>query len=288
MIENSKALCFLPLLNFSGTFNSKDLGHGASIRKISRFELERIQNSSGRKEWPFNRFDMPRVRYTLEKEIDPTNKAFARAVEQFVNLVLSMRLFKPGLVGYKAAILFAEAEARIVHHFGIDPRVPIPKIRGYEKYPVVAFSLQDKDFKEYSLFKEKVLRFGGEDKNWPLPIRYFSRMYENKPIEDIFLDCMIGLEALVFKGEKEVREKAVPLALSVSMLVGKNSQEREKIKLDIKRAYKIRNNIVHGSRPRTVTKRGKSRFMSRIEIGILCWKIEDYLRRSIRVLLILE
>lgn len=148
-----------------------------------------------------------------------------------------------------------------------------------EKSPSFALkTLNENELAEYTPFYKVVSKRVAVEKKWPLPIRYFSRMYESKPYADVLVDCMISFEALVFKGEKEEREKQTPLALAISMLIGKNSKEREKIKTTIKEAYKIRNDVVHGKHP----------CKSELEIATLCWETEDYLRRSIRRLLIEE
>lgn len=289
MSQIPQAICLMPLLYFqtTRTFDRTrgrfDLKDGIIIRKISAAEIQEIQEKRGSKEYPLDHFDIERIGYTLEKKIDPNNpRAFDRAIGQFQNRVLSMRLFKQGAVGYKAAFFLVDGRPYITHNFGVEPHhasiVPILKYFE-EKTPIFTLlTLNENEFAEYALFCKVVSKLGGREEEWPLPIRYFSRMYESKPYEDVLVDCIISFEALVFKGEKEEREKKTPLALAISMLIGKNSKEREKIKTILKEAYDIRNDVVHGKRPRK----------SPIEIATLCWETEDYLRRSIRKLLIEE
>ena len=289
MSEIPEAVCLMPLLYFqtTRTFNRTrgrfDLGNGIIIRKTSAVEIQEIQEKRGSKEYPLDHFDIERIGYTLEKKIDPNKpKAFDKAISQFKNVVLAMRLFKQGAIGYKAVFLLVDGRPYITHDFGVIPRhasiVPIFKYLE-EKSPIFALlTLNENELAEYVPFYKVVSKRVGREKKWPLPIRYFSRMYESKPYEDVLVDCMISFEALVFKGERKVREKKTPLALAISMLIGKNSKEREKIKTTLKEAYDIRNYAVHG----------KPLPKPPLEIATLCWETEDYLRRSIRRLLIEE
>lgn len=283
MSKSSEAFCLLPLVYFKSRIDKFDLGNNFSIRKISSSEIRAIQESGGRRGgWPLTEFDIERIDYTLEKKIEPpTESSFRKAIRQLLNLVLSMRLFKQGEVGYKAGIFLLGARPYILHSFSIEPRhpslVPIVLSEKTPKKPVFALlSLNKEELMEYASFCKKVAKFGGKEEKWPLPIRYFSKMYEAGPYEDRLVNCMIGFEALILRGEKEVREKKTPLALAVSMLIGENSKEREKVKAIFKEAYKTRNDIVHGKYLRK----------SKLEIATLCWETEDYLRRSIRKLLI--
>lgn len=289
MSEIPEAVCLMPLLYFqtTRTFDRTrgrfDLGNGIIIRKISGAKIQEIQERRGSKGWPLDLFDIERIGYTLEKKIDPRKpKAFDKTISQFQTVVLAMRLFKQGAIGYKAVFLLVDGRSYITHDFGVIPRhasiVPILKYME-EKSPIFSLlTLSENELAEYASFYKVVSKRVGRKKKWPLPIRYFSRMYESKPYVDVLIDCMISFEALVLKGEKEQREKKTPLALAISMLIGKNSKEREKIKATLKEAYNIRNDVVHGKHPRK----------SELEIATLCWETEDYLRRSIRRLLIEE
>jgi len=284
MVESSgEAVCLLPLLYFQSPVNEFQLDSNALIRKISPMEIREIQDKRKSGDWPFDKFDIERISHTLERKIDPHKpRAYDKAVEQFLNLVLSMRLFKHGTVGYKAAVYLVEGNPYIIHDFNVEPRHPsvVAILKSFkEKTPVFGLlTLNKKELNQYALFCKQVSKFGGREKKWPLPMRYFSKMYEAQPYEDMLVSCMISFEALVFRGEKEEREKKTALALSISMLIGQNSKEREKIKATLKEAYNVRNDVVHGKHPRK----------SQLEIATLCWETEDYLRRSIRKLLIEE
>ncbi len=293
MSETREGVFLLPLLYFQTTRTFYitrgrfDLKNGVTIRKINATEIREIQKKRGSEEYPLDRSDVETINYTLEKKMDlkeplmevDLSEIFNKVIAQFKNVVLSMRLFKQGTVGYKAAFFLVEEQPYIIQKFKAEPSspsiVPIYKMLK-EKTPIFArYTLSEIELTEFDLFCQEVITIVNErEEKWPLSIRYFSRMYESKPYQDVLVDCIISFEALVFRGEKKTSEKKMPLALAISMLIGKNFKEREKIKATLKEAYDVRNCIVHGNPPQK----------SPIEIATLCWETEEYLRRSIRKL----
>jgi len=301
---SSEAVGLLPLLYFQTprSFGGEiHLGNDLLIRKITSSEIERIQESRGTKDWPLDEDDRKEINFTLEKKIRmkmpasvlaidraagvSLSKVWQETLQQLINCVLAMRLFKQGAVGYKAAFLLVEGQPYagapyITHDFKVEPRHPsiwpIFQALRSEEPAFARLTLNEKELKEYASFHKQISESKRRKEKWPIFIHYFSRMYEDRSDEEVLIDCMISFEALAFKGEKGPREKGTPLALAISMLIGNNAKEREKIKATIKEAYNLRNNIVHG----------KHFPESKPEIIRLCWETEDYLRRSIKKLLI--
>jgi len=100
-------------------------------------------------------------------------------------------------------------------------------------------------------------------------LRRFNSAYHGE-FEDRLIDQMIAFESLYIADDKELRYK---LALRTAFLLGK---KRAKIFSDMKKAYDLRSQIVHGS---------KQVDMSKLEETIP--KTEEYLRWSIRKFLLL-
>lgn len=96
----------------------------------------------------------------------------------------------------------------------------------------------------------------------------FERSYHNYHYEDSILDHCIAFEALYLKGQR-ASDKGLSIGLGCSMLLGQNNKERRRIYGDIKRVFKIRNDIVHGKPQKTE------------RLDRLLPKLENYLRRSI-------
>ncbi len=91
---------------------------------------------------------------------------------------------------------------------------------------------------------------------------------------DRLIDQMIAFESLFIGDDKELGYK---LALRTSFLLAKNEAKRKAIFSDMKKAYDLRGNVVHG---------GKLPKQSELE-GIIV-ETEEYLRQSIKKLLMLS
>jgi hypothetical protein len=108
------------------------------------------------------------------------------------------------------------------------------------------------------------------DKNSPLRIACsrFDRSLHDMDFEDKIIDLCIGFEALYLKGEYG-QDKGQSIGLGCSMLLGLNNKERTKIYNNIKNAFKIRNDIIHGKSIKIKN------------LHIIVSNLEDYLRSSI-------
>lgn len=95
----------------------------------------------------------------------------------------------------------------------------------------------------------------------------FNRSYHNHMFEDILIDLMIGFEALFIKSRKG--NKGHRIGKRCSELIETNKTKQKIIYKNLKKAYGIRNDILHGST------------FDSTEIFQLIPDIEDYLRKSI-------
>ncbi|HUT97345.1 MAG TPA: hypothetical protein VMW60_04420 [Dehalococcoidales bacterium] len=95
-------------------------------------------------------------------------------------------------------------------------------------------------------------------------LRRFNSAYYGE-LEDRLIDQMIAFESLYIADDKELGYK---LALRTAFLLGKN---RTKIFMNMKKAYELRGQIVHGNKP-----------VDRTKLEETIPKTEEYLRRSIR------
>jgi len=95
----------------------------------------------------------------------------------------------------------------------------------------------------------------------------FLRSYHDLYIEDKLIDLIISFEALFIRSRKG--NKGHRIGKKCSELIEKYKTERKTIYNDLKRAYDIRNDIIHGSP------------FDKNEIGQLLPSIENYLRKSI-------
>jgi len=105
-----------------------------------------------------------------------------------------------------------------------------------------------------------------------IALRRFNSAYHG-PIEDRIIDQIIAFESLYLGHDPELKYR---LAIRVAFLLGKDNGDREDIFSNMRKAYDLRSDIVHGNRQ-----------VERSELNSIVPKTEDYLRQSIRRFLLL-
>lgn len=80
-----------------------------------------------------------------------------------------------------------------------------------------------------------------------IPIRRLVASGLRKDREDSFIDCVIGLEALL-STESERTELSYKFRVRGSVLLSKHRQERKELINKLKRLYDLRSRLVHGGR----------------------------------------
>jgi hypothetical protein len=180
-------------------------------------------------------------------------------------IISALRLFKPGTLNYSTTLRYS----KIWRCFWLVPlRLPPGQRKiGYES----RYELSDKDIKDFKKFWHKFKKINLREYLFlDIAIRRFNFSYNRTSLEDKLIDLIIALEALFRpKAQTEIGEQ---LALGCAYFLGKNKKEREKISDNIKKAYKIRNKIIHGEASEEIT----------TELLIVTPIIEDYVRRSIK------
>lgn len=117
-----------------------------------------------------------------------------------------------------------------------------------------------------------------------IALSYFDKIYGLTLVMDymdVFINLMICSEAL-FIDDKHFGNIGTIIGLGCSMLIGKNREERNKIKTDFKDAYSIRNKIIHGGDLLSLNKRALNKFKN---LKSLNENIAEYLRRAFQKLL---
>ena len=188
--------------------------------------------------------------------------------------MLSFRLFKSGAIGYNAIYDHNISEWR--QGLARSSPHPTPHFFG------LSYKLNKTEENELKGFWKfiKEVKIGDIDKNINLAIRRFNSAYEKKNDEDRMIDFVIALESLFSKkGERNIPLR-FKLGLRTSLLLGKNTQEREIIKQEIQEIYDARSSMVHGG---DVTKLRAFRDLKDL---INC--AEEYVRRTIKALLQLD
>jgi len=204
----------------------------------------------------------------------PTNEQTEETKSLFVKVINALRLFKKGKVGFEAIFgqIIADWEGG---GFRVSSSPTLPHtFRG-------SFKLQESeqdDFIEFWHFF-KGINFKALDKNFRIATNRFNSAYERKDPEDRLIDYVIALTSLFSKKMERGLER-YRLSMRVALLLESRSEKRKKVRQEILEIYDKRSSVVHG--------REIKKFQNFTNLTDLVDKAEEYVRRSIKVLLQLD
>lgn len=205
-----------------------------------------------------------------EMHIVTSGEEEARAFYLYRSFIEACRLHKKGSITAGPLILFSQKGS--IWHVGtgmeagflsriIDTHQPKYNLRQSD-IPMITELMRD-------IYRD-IHDIHGKGRALHRALARFNSSYGDE-LEDKLIDQMIAFESLYIADDKELGYK---LSLRTAFLLGKN---RTKIFNDMRKAYELRGQIVHGNEPK-----GRSKLEETIP------KTEEYLRRSIRKFLSLS
>ena len=267
-------LWLCPLYSFNCDCESVDLVEGVQIKPAPNELRTYIQ---GRTYYLFGlRSDPGDFNWTvfLPHPAGTSNNMFERlhrASNLLSDLIITFKLCHKGRV-IAGPLISASLHNSQLSIGGMKMWTPVSEINFFQEEP--QYTLRQSDvIKVNNLLQDiRCWRESGVLDITDVALRRFHSAYHGD-IEDRIIDQMIAFESL-FLGD--VQELTYKLALRVAFLLGKRREQRETIFSNMKKAYKYRGRIVHGG--------GQP---SRDELRGIIHKTENYLRQSIRRLLLL-
>jgi hypothetical protein len=250
-----------------------ELFNGVKLRRISNEDLEDFKN------YPFPLWEGTSISsgmFVLERIITDEDEGYSEIHKTMVNIVLGLRLLKKGDVVGNAvySILLLPDQRTLVSSYLEEESIP----QTFRSPYVLKFD----DIPALKALLVKILEIDFVKKeNLHLACKRLQRTYGESDSEDKLIDLMIGFEALFLKGEKVGTSSGQIVAIACSHLLGKNDEERDKIRHFLTKAYKIRNSIVHGSGYKPTIKDN----LIVNDLYEIVSEAEDYLRESIKRLL---
>ena len=187
-------------------------------------------------------------------------------------VLLAMRLHKTKLVFYKVYIF--EGKSKTLGFGWINPPSP---------YKPSTYQLDISEIEEVNNWVSKITKVNlQENSSFRVACNRFNRFYEERRIDDTIIDLAIAFEAL-FTGEINdyLKNMGVIVGLSCSMLLGKNFEDRQKIREFLKKLFEVRNEIVHKNKLKTIIKVDGETY----HINDFSIQLQEYLRDSIKKLL---
>jgi len=276
---------FVILRNLEIETEELTLTDNLKIKTLSDSEFEKLVNAS---RLPFsqsslnflspNNLILERV-FAIKKSPEVVvNSATMEQAEEtknlFVNVINALRLFKKGRVGFEA--IFRETISDWeVGGFGASSSPTFPHAF------LGSFKLQESeqdDFIEFWHFF-KGINFKALDKNFRIAANRFNSACERKDSEDRLIDYVIALTSL-FSRKRERGLERYRLSMRVALLLERDSEKRKKVRQEILEIYDKRSAVVHG--------REIKKFQNFTNLTDLVDKAEEYVRRSIKVLLQLD
>jgi len=108
---------------------------------------------------------------------------------------------------------------------------------------------EGEDFRKFWDRYSESRGFSGDPK-WAevrdIAVRRFNLGYERSRVEDKLIDYMVGFEALLLPGVEG--ELGYRMSLRAAALLGEGPHDRAAVQRNVKKAYTLRSDIVHGSR----------------------------------------
>lgn len=274
-----KSIC--PLLGFSCEVEEIFLDKEVKIRRISTDEILDLWNHSVwfralvEGEMAFS-IHAP-LQYLIELSVEarktaPTEKVeVPSATTVFDKVVSALRLFKEGWVSYP--FILERQVSRLAPSTSYGRSGSLPSI------PMCSYLLEKEEVENFKTFYTEI---EGKLDHSRIAHARFNQTYRRERLapqiyEDRIIDYCIAFESL-FCGE-DTRQKGEIISVGASMLLGKDNRDRKGIGDCLRKAYQVRNDIVHASL--SVRDSMRKRKVDD-DVGTFVQEIENYLRLCIK------
>ena len=274
--QESKKIVICPLFNFkvTGDLDEKikdgfQFSNKTIIRPIKKEEINRFRKIPPLL-WGDGAHLIPLINMkTFVFEIEGDSNQANRSTYE---VLLAMRLHKTKSVFCK--VYQIEEKSETVGFGCINPPTP---------YEQSTYQLNISEIEKVDDWVSKIEKVNlNENSSYRVAWDRFNRFYEERRIDDTILDLAIAFEAL-FTGEiKEfLRHMGIIVGLSCSMLLGQNTEDRQRIKEFLIKLFEVRNDIIHKTKLKTIIRvNGENYGMNDFSM-----QLQEYLRDSIKILL---
>lgn len=229
------------------------------LRTLSKDDINRINRNISNKELLFS--PLPKIsKYVLDYSGTSTEMNY-----KFNSLITGLRLFKRGNI-YLSGFRWPNSNFYVVEN------TPSGLVEPY--------FIKHAEIKDAKKIINYVNQFRPSDNKLLTCVSWFNKRYEefDGSSYNELLDLMISSESF-FCDEKHYQNTGSVIGLACSMLIGKDNDERKKIKINYEDAYSIRNIIIHGGNINRLNKRAKKNLK---KLDLLNENISEYIRRSFK------
>jgi hypothetical protein len=267
MKNKVKIVSMVPLVNFECEVNVIELDDNLCLRRITPEELNELIKRAPGYSFPLKNA-LADVNFVIEKKLSGDYIDYGEFSPYVLNIVLALRLLKEGAIATPTAFrLSSDRKSYSVSE-------PSPRIRIHPGLSPL-YILKKDEISAFQVLWKKLQSLEEDRPHLLFSLEQFSKAFDELFPEDIFVDFISAFESLVFYKEKRTIEPAGKvIGIAIGMLLGKNQQERNRIKDIITKAYEIRNARVHGN----LNKLKKHQH----ENGDLLSDLGDCLRKTLR------
>jgi len=273
-----KSIC--PLLGFGCEVEEICLDKEVKIRRISSDEILDLWNHSVWFRALVEGNEMATLQYLIELSVEARKTVPGEKVEVpsattvFDKVVSALRLFKEGWVAYPFIVERQVSRLAAGTYYGRSGSLP--------SIPMRSYLLEKEEVENFKTFYTKI---EGKLDHSRIALARFNQTYRREQLapqiyEDRIIDYCIASESL-FCGE-DTRQKGEIISVGASMLLGKDNRDRKEIGDCLRKAYQVRNGIVHASL--SVRDSMRERKVND-DVGTFVQEIENYLRLCIRRLI---
>jgi len=269
--ETRQFIAIVPLANFGSKVDLIRLDNTSCLRRIDDGELRKLKERVS-VYLPNLENALFNVTYVIEKKL-ASAKAFRLWNEgspNVRNIILALRLLNPDAVGTPTSFLLSNDNAS----FSVNNTSPFPVLAEKEYF------LKGEEIACFELLWKKLKQVEKDKPYLTFPLFQFDRavgaiIYDADSLDSL-VDCLTGLESLVFYKEGRTIEPAGRvIGIVIGMLLANNQSERTRIKETIAKAYEMRNAKVHGNVE-------KLEAYDEEDVNETYREVEDYLRHSLK------
>lgn len=245
MANQSKMSVFAPLKNFSYEGDGEiDLNKDLKITRLAPAMVEKIKESSEKKK-KFHSIIKPdgieniRNHFNLYKEI-LVEKEDSKIQEKFEE---TQEIFNDAV---NALILFKEKNVWIEIIYGIiDNQVRSIRLSEEISDEIRTYKVTKKEASEFKQWWENFCKVLKGNMYFKRALERFSETKKVRRVDYHLVDYIIAFESLFSEGSGGIREK---ISRRTGVFLAKTKREMREICKNIKKAYKLRNAIVHGKK----------------------------------------
>ena len=266
MSEKKDVVSIVPLANFDSETESIQLENDLCLRRIDANELKGLIQKAVGYRFPLENALID-VKYVIEKKWQTGEfRLWDESCPYASDIVLALKLLKAGDVNTPTAFLL-DLLGKSYSVSNTSPRVSLGN----------PYFLKQKEVSNFKRLWQNLQSVEKEKPHLEFPLFQFIRAFEENSPENIITDFVTAFESLVFhRGEKTPKPYGRTIGIAIGMLLGRNEKERTEIEKELEDAYSMRNAIVHGHLRKKLRK-----YDDRSGTQLL-FKVEDYLRRSLR------